>query len=154
MGCVQNVLQTFRRIDWRSAREITPEAEAFIAEHIEKMRAVFRYLRETRKLGPLEAYAKAQSAGHSAPGYGPFMDALFDEIDFRGAGVREHIILAAASYCFWLEDPELGDLENPWAPVMKLYQSGYTTSFDENEKDQTMTLLIGYRNDIKSYPLT
>jgi hypothetical protein len=154
MECTQEVLEKFRHIKWRSAAEISPEAEALIRDHIGKMRAVIEHLSETRQLSPTEAYAEAQSAGYSAPGYDSFMDALFREVDFRGAGTREHLILAAASYCFWSKDPELGKLENPWTPLVKLYEGGYTSSFEENQQEQTLTLLIGCRGAIKAYPLS
>ena len=154
MECPQAVLEKFQHIRWRSALDITAEAEALISEHITKMRAVLKHRSEDRRLGPIEAYAEAQSAGYSAPGYKEFMNALFQEVDFRGAGVREHLILAAASYCFWSQDPELGKLENPWSPLMKLYESGYTSSFEENPKEQTLTLLIGYQGGIRAYALT
>lgn len=154
MGCTEEVLNKFKRISWRSASEITPDAEALIRDHVAKMRAVLRHLRETRQLSSLDAYAEAQSAGYQTPGYRTFMDALFQDVEFQGAGVREHLILAAASYCFWSEDPELGKLENPWAPLLKLYEAGYTSSFEENPREQTLTLLIGYRGGIKAYPLS
>jgi hypothetical protein len=154
MGCTEEVINKFQHISWRSAAEITPEAEALIRDHIAKMRAVLEHLRAVRQLRSSEAYAEAQSAGYNAEGYDAFMDALFQEVEFRGAGVREPLILTAASYCFWSQDPELGSLENPWTPLMKLYEAGYTSSFEENEEKQTLTLKIGYQGGLKTYPLT
>jgi hypothetical protein len=153
MGCAQEVLETFKRIRWRSAREVTPEAETLIRDHITKMRLALKHLGETRQLSPTEAYAEAQSAGSQAAGYKAFMDRLFHDVEFQGAGVREPLILSAASYCFWSEDPELGKLENPWAPLLKLYEAGYTSSFEEDEQQKTLTLLIGHKGGVKPYPL-
>jgi|SRR5215469_16093935 len=154
MGCSDEIIQKLQQVTWRSVAEITPQAEAFIREHIAKMSAVLKQLNRTQHLGPIKAYARAQSAGHQAAGYDDFMDRLFDEVEFRGAGVREHIILAAAAYCFWSEDPDVCQLENPWAPVMKLYEAGYTSSFEENEREQSIKLLFGYKEGIKPYALT
>lgn len=153
MECTEEILQKFQNISWRSASEVTPEAESLIHDHITKMRTVLRHLSEVRQLGPSEAYAEAQSAGYQAPSYKEFMGDLFQRVDFRGAGIREPLILTAASYCFWSKDPELGKLQNPWTPLIKLYELGYTSSFEENEEKQTLTLVIGYRGEIKTYAL-
>jgi hypothetical protein len=51
------------------------------------------------------AYAQAQFAGHDAAVYGPLLHALFGQISFRGAVVREPLILTVASHCCWDQDP-------------------------------------------------
>ncbi len=153
MECTREVIEKFQRIRWRSAVEITDEAEALIKDHLSKMSVVLKFIETTRQVSPADAYAEAQSAGYNSEGYKAFMHELFTQVEFQGAGVREHIILAAAACCFWPDDPELYKLENPWIPLLKLYEAGYTSSFDENEKGKILTLLIGYQGNIKSYPL-
>lgn len=153
MKPLTEIVQQLNQIPWRSPISITPEAEALIQEHIAKMCSVINYLGSTRGLTANEAYAEAQSAGYAEPEYKTFMHTLFHDVQFRGAGVREHLILAIASYYFWEKDPELGTLENPWTPLIQLYKMGYTSSFDEDEQGQTLNLLIGYKDVVKSYKL-
>ena len=154
MSCTDEVLNSFRKIKWRSATVITPNAESLIRDHIVRMNAVLEHLEKTRHLSALEGYAEAQSAGHKVPGYRTCMDTLFREAEFRGAGVREPLILTACSYCFWSQDADLGHLPNPWAPLMTLYEMGYTSSFDEDEQQQKLRLLVGYQGGIQAYPMT
>jgi hypothetical protein len=146
-------VKSLNQIPWRQADTITPEAEMLVDEHIKKMQKVMGHLNVMESLKPTEAYAEAQSAGFDAPEYKTFMDLLFQMVEFRGAGVREHLILATASYYFWDTDTKIGHLENPWSPLMRLYKMGYTSSFEEDEQKQTIDVIIGYRGGLKSYKL-
>jgi hypothetical protein len=139
------------RIEWRKPAAITPEAEQLIQEHIRKMGTVINSLGETARLSPSQAYAAAQSAGHDAPGYDALLDTLFKEVTFRNAGVREALILSIAGAYTWDEDERLRHLENPWLPLLSLYEMGYTSSFEEGGDGQTIDLLIGYQGEVKSY---
>jgi hypothetical protein len=152
MEPLTEIVQQLNHIPWRLPTSITPQAEVLIQEHIAKMRSVINYLVSTRGLAVDEAYAEAQSAGYTEPEHKTFMNTLFHDVQFRGAGVREHLILAITSYYFWEKDSELGKLENPWEPLMQLYKIGYTSSFEE-EQGQTLNLLIGYQDVVKSYKL-
>lgn len=146
-------VRSLNEIAWNQAPEITPAAEALVREHVARMREVMEFLKAEKGLPPTEAYAEAQSAGYDAPGYDAFMDMLFDEVKFRGANFREHLILALASYFFWGEDRDVGHLNNPWEPMLELYRQGYTSSFEEDEAEQRMDVVLSYRDGIKSYRL-
>ena len=141
------------RIEWRTAPAVTPKAEELITEHIRRLRAVMRHLHDRRALKPAEAYDEALAAGNEAPGYEEVMDLLFNAVSFRGAGVREHLILVLASQYSWERDEEMGALENPWTPLLELYRLGYTSSFEEDEKEQTVDLLVGHQGGIDRYSI-
>lgn len=153
MEDMAKIINELNNIKWRTAITITPDAETLIQEHIMKMRIVIDYLGESKGLSPSDAYAEAQSAGYDTPGFGTFMEMLFKDVRFSGAGVREHLITVISSCYFWKYDNELSQLENPWVPLMKLYEMGYTSSFDENDQGTIITLLIGYKGAIKKYTL-
>jgi hypothetical protein len=146
-------VQSLNQISWNAAAAITPEAEFLIQEHLAKMQKVIKYLANTKGLKPIEAYAEAQSAGYDAAGYDTFMKMLFHEVKFSSAGPREPLILTICGYYFWDADHDLGHLENPWAPLMRLYEMGYTSSFDEDERSQTLDVIIDYHNGFKLYKL-
>ena len=150
---MKKIIKYLNEMNWRSAQEITDEAERLIRQHIQKMRNVIEYLAASQGLDPAEAYARTQSAGSDDTDYGKFMEMLFNEVSFRGAGVRENLIQDIASYYFWEADDELKGLENPWHPLIKLFELGYTSSFDENENGQSITVTIGYRHGKESYKL-
>jgi hypothetical protein len=153
METVPEIIQKLNGIPWRKAITITNEAEALVQEHIRRMRAVIDHLGKTEGFHPSDAYAKAQSAGYDAPEYPAFMDRLFRDVHFRGAGTREPLILTIAGHYFWSADRDLGQLENPWTPLMQLYEMGYTSSFDEDESLQSINILIGYQGGIQTYKL-
>lgn len=152
-GQMAEAVLSLNEIEWNQAPEITPAAETLVREHVARMRKVMEFLKAKKDLPPTDAYAEAQSAGYDAPGYDTFMDLLFDEVTFRGANYREHLILAVASYHFWADDHDLGHLSNPWEPMMELYRQGYTSSFEEDVAEQRMDVVLSYRDDIKLYRL-
>jgi hypothetical protein len=142
----------YNAIPWNSAKEITPEAEALVQEHISKMREVIEHLvKEGRPA--LDVYADAQSAGYDAEGYDDFLEMLFKRVNYRPAPAKEPLILTIVSHTFWKEDPDMGHLEDPWAPLVKLYEMGYTSSFDQDDEHEKLNVLIGYAGGERSYPL-
>jgi hypothetical protein len=146
-------IQALNQMPWGEAAEITPEAEALMQEHVRRMRKVIEHAGAAKGLPPTEAYGEAQSAGYDAPGYESFMHMLFNNVDFRGARYRRHLILGVASYYFWKDDRDYGCLENPWEPMFELYQKGYTSSFEEGSDEQTVDAILSYADEIKSYKL-
>jgi hypothetical protein len=81
------------------------------------------------------------------------MTMLFKRIDFRSAPAKEPLILTISSYYFWEKDHDMGHLDNPWAPLMKLYELGYTSTFDEDDLAGTLDVIIEYKEGTKVYPL-
>jgi hypothetical protein len=153
MEGLDQIAEKLNAIPWRTAAAINPEAEKLIHDHIAKMQAVLNHLAATGGLAAEAAYAKAQTAGSDEPGYDAFMHMLFRRVTFRNAVVREPLILTIASSYFWDKDRELNQLPNPWLPLLKLYEQGYTSSFEENDRSHTIDLLIGYKSGIERYRL-
>jgi hypothetical protein len=153
MENLDQIAEKLNAIPWRTAAAINPEAEKLIQDHIAKMQLVLNHLAATDGLTTEAAYAKAQTAGSDDPGYDAFMHMLFRRVTFRNAVVREPLILTIASSYFWDKDRELNQLPNPWLPLLKLYELGYTSSFEENESTHSINLLIGFGSGIKSYRL-
>lgn len=153
MEDLEQIAERLNAIPWRTVAVITAEAEELIQDHIAKMQEVIRQLAATHGLAPEKAYAKAQTAGSDAPEYTAFMHMLFRRVTFRNAVVREPLILTIASAYFWDMDPDLKSLPNPWAPLLKLYEMGYTSSFVEDPNTHSIDLLIGYKSGIQSYRL-
>jgi hypothetical protein len=147
-------VERLNRIEWRKPRTISPEAEALIQEHLRRIRQVIGFLIDTRGLTPSDAYAVAQAGGHDSGRYNTILDRLFEKVTFRGVGgVREALILTLASGWSWELDAELGRLENPWEPLVKLYELGYTSSFEEGADRNTMDLVVGLGEGEKLYSI-
>lgn len=140
-------------IPWHSAREVTPEAEVLVREHVARMRKVLTHLAATSGRSSLDAYSDAQSAGYAAEEYGPFLDMLFKRVDYGAAPAKEPLILTIASHYFWQRDPELGHLEDPWAPLLQLYEMGYTSTFEQDDEAETLDVVIEHSNGSQSYRL-
>ncbi|MDJ0694548.1 hypothetical protein [Mastigocoleus sp. MO_188.B34] len=140
-------------IPWASARQMTLEADALAQQHIALMRNVLEYRSRMSGCSLLEAYSDAQSAGNEAKGHLNFLRMLFKRINFRGVPAKEPLILTISSYYFWERDPEMGHLKNPWAPLMRLYELGYTSTFDEDEETSRLDVIIEYEEGSKVYPL-
>jgi hypothetical protein len=150
---MKEFVRALNQIPWEEAAELTPEAEALMEEHVRRMRQVVEHARAAKDLPPPEAYARAQSAGYDAPDYDAFMHMLFNEVDFRGARYRWHLILGVAAYYFWKDDRDYGRLENPWEPMFELYKRGYASTFDEDLDAQTVDVMLSYADEVKSYRL-
>ena len=146
--------ERWNRVEWLKPREISAQAEALIQEHVRRIQKVIHFLVTTRGLKPWEAYALAQSAGHSSPGYEALLATLFQNVEFRAVGgARESLILAIASAGAWELDPDLGNLDNPWEPIIQVYELGYTSSFEEGPEGETLDLIIHFKNSEKVYPI-
>ena len=145
------VVEWLNSIEWLRPEQISPQAEVLIADHLRKIRAIIREVMMKKGVNVIEAHGIAQTAGHNTPEGEALLDDLFSKVLFRGAGVRESLISTiAAAYC-WDFDPELRHLPNPWSPLVELYGMGYTTSGDDDPDGNGLTLLVGYKNGIKSY---
>jgi hypothetical protein len=142
------------RIEWRNPQTVSPEAETLIQDYLRRIRNVINFLVTTRGLNPSEAYAVAQAGGHASARYEALLKTLFTDVAFRGVGgVREALILTIASAWSWELDPELGKLENPWKPLVKVYELGYTSTFEEGPEAKTIDLVIGLRDGEKTYKI-
>jgi hypothetical protein len=153
MTDARQIEQHLNALPWNSAEAITPDAQPLIQEHLRKIRVVIAHLVRNQGRTPVDAYADAQSAGYQADGYEAFLQMLFKRVTYRSAPAKEPLILTIASHFFWKEDPDLGHLEDPWAPLFKLYAMGYTSTFDQDDERQTLTLIVGYRGGEAVYPL-
>ena len=146
----EQLVEWLNSIEWLRPEQIIPEAEALIADHLGKIRAVIEEMMTTG-VNAVEAHGFAQAAGHNTPEGDALLDDLFSKVLFRGAVVRESIICTiTAAYC-WDFDPELHHLPNPWLSIVELYGMGYTTSGDDDPDGNGLTLLVGYKNGIDSY---
>jgi hypothetical protein len=144
-------VESVSHIRWRTPEAVSPEAEGLIGEHIARMQEVVRVLQAKEGLTATAAYDRALSGGYQAPEYDELTRLLYERVDFRGAGVREHLVFVLASAYCWEQDPSLGAQANPWTPLVQLYRLGYTTSFEDDEEAQTVELLVGYRDGIARY---
>lgn len=140
-------------IPWASATTMSPEADELAHQHIAHMRRVLEERARITGGTLLKAYADAQSAGYQAEEYEDFLRMLFRDVDFRSAPAKEPLILTIASFYFWDQDPDLGHFENPWAPLMKLYEQGYTSTFNEDEDANTLDIVIEYQEGNSIYSL-
>jgi hypothetical protein len=147
----EQLVEWLNSIEWLRPEQISPEAEALIADHLRRIRAVINEVMVKKGVTAVEAHGVAQTAGHDTPEGEALLDDLFCKVVFRGAGVRESLIgTIAAAYC-WDLDPELRHLSNPWLPLVELYGMGYTTSGDDDPDGNGLALLVGYKNGIGSY---
>lgn len=145
--------ERLRRIDWYSATAVTAHAEELIAEHIRRMRAVFAHAEATEGKPPIEAYSDAQSAGYAADGHDELFDVVHDKLDFGDSPSKMPIVLTLVAHSCWQEDDELGQLANPWEPVVALFELGYTTTFEQDDDTETLDFVLEYPGHQKSYPL-
>jgi hypothetical protein len=147
MQLFPDLAERLNRIEWRNPQTVSPDAQLLIQDHLRRIRNVINFLVNTRGLKPSEAYAAAQAGGHASARYDALLKTLFADVAFRGVGgVREAIILTIASAGSWELDQELGRLENPWEPLVKLYELGYTSTFEEGPDGNTIDLVIGLRD--------
>ena len=141
-------------IRWCSASAITSEAESLIASHVARTRRVINHLQRTQGRPPLDAYADAQSAGYQADEYEAFLHMSFTRVNYRPARAKEPLALTIASYYFWQDDPDMGHLPNPWEPLMRLYEAGYTTTFEQDDAEGRLELVVEYdRGQQRNYPI-
>ena len=140
-------------IAWRTRAEITASARDRIARHIERTRAAVAFLVASQSMTPVSAYDRTLSGGFRSPGYDQLVDLLFERVTFRNAVVSEHLILVLAAHYFWERDDEFGHLANPWEPLFALYQEGYPTSVEIDDRAQTIDLFVGYRGGIEKLRL-
>jgi hypothetical protein len=147
----EHLVEWLNSIEWLSVEEISPEAEALIADHLTKIRAVIKDVMATQSVSVVDAHRFAQTAGHNSPEGNLLLDDLFKKVVFRGAGVRLALIgTIAAGYC-WRYDADLRHLPNPWLPLIDLYGMGYTTSGDDDPNGDGLSLLVGYKGGIRAY---
>ncbi len=152
MVATSELADRLNRIEWRRRQSVSPDAESLIQEHLRKIRCVIDVLISTRGLSPSDAYAVAQAGGHASANYEALLKTLFNDVGFSGVGsAREALILTIASARSWELDPELGKLENPWEPLVRLYELGYTSSFEEGPDGTTVDLIIGLKDGEKTY---
>jgi hypothetical protein len=149
-----DLAERLNRIEWRKPSAISPDADVLIQEHLRRIRHVINSLVTARGLNPCEAYAAAQSGGHASERYEMLLETLFKDVEFRGVGgMREALILTIASMWSWELDAELGKFENPWEPLAKLYELGYTSTFEEGPEGKTIDLIIGLKDGEKTYKI-
>ncbi len=146
--------ERLNRVEWLKPRAVSPEAEALIHEHLRRIRSVIHFLVATRRITPGDAYSIAQSGGHASPRYDELLKTLFKDVNFLGVGgVRESLILTIASSYSWELDADLGKFENPWEPLVKLYELGHTSTFEEGPEGKTIDLVIGLNDGEKPYKI-
>jgi hypothetical protein len=138
-----------RTIPWYSASSLTAQAESLAGEHVRRMRNVFEFLKPKNHS---DAYSDAQSAGYDAPNYGTFMQRLF-KLNYGSAPAKEPLILTLISDQFWSEDRDLCVLENPWEPLVQLYRLGFTSTYDEDEAKDQITVVLEYPGARKMFPV-
>jgi hypothetical protein len=152
---MKEIEERLNAIPWASATKMTPEAEALVEEHVVRIRRVIEHLVATKGRAPLDAYADAQSAGYMAQEYEPLLEMLFQRVNYGSAPAKEPLTLTIASHYFWDRDPDMGHLPDPWAPLLKLYEMGYTSTFDQDDEAETLSTVInlaGKRE--RSYPIS
>lgn len=140
-------------LPWGSAKAVTPHAEELVEEHLQRMRAVLDHLGRAKQMSPIDAYAETQSAGNAATGYDELFDVLYDRVDYRGASSKTPIVLSLASHFSWKDDPDLGHLVDPWEPILRLFELGYTTTFDQDDDAEALEVVLVYAGGTKRYPL-
>jgi len=138
-------------IQWRKPSSLSAIGEQLVQDFLQRIRHVIGAVTANQKLSPGEAFDFARTAGPHSKIHQELVANLFAKVAFRGAGVRETIIFPVVSYYSWDEDPQLSSYPNPWAPLMELYQLGYTTDFDVAPDWSEVTLLVGYDDVEKSY---
>jgi hypothetical protein len=148
---IDALIDRLNQVSWRQRSEITPAAEVLIHAHLEAIRIAISFLIETQHLTPVEAHGRAQSAGSDSPAYEDAVEKLFHNVSFRGADTYESIIASVGACYGWEFDLELIGLVNPWLPLIDLYLMGYTTSGEDSPDDQSVTLIIGYRDAEQHY---
>jgi hypothetical protein len=139
---VEEIVRKLNSFPWGEAESISERADELAREHVRRMKAVVSHAGSAHRMSPNKAYADSQSAGYDAPGYNDLIDALFDMDKLRGLPSREHIILSVAACYFWEDDSMLGGLENPWVPVLQLYEMGYQSSFEESERQKSLEVIF------------
>jgi len=137
---------------WRATTGLTPEAKALIDEHLSTLRAILPEIMKRRGDGLVDAYSFAVFAGNKAKG-----DALMDKLfgaTFRNAGVREPIMWAVLAAYNWKSNELVGDLPNPWGPVVKLLELGYPISSDDivdEDGTEHVDLCVGHKGGIETF---
>lgn len=134
-------------IEWKSKNEINRRAGYLIQDHIRKMRHVLKEIMRSQNISNVvEAHGFIQSAGHDTPEGERLIAELFSEVSFKNAEVRTGLIATiVACYC-WHLDPALKDIINPWIPLMDLFGMGYTVTPEDAPDGQTVSLVVGYKN--------
>ncbi len=111
------------------------------------MRQVIDHIMRVQHCNLADADYMAVTAGHNTPEGEALLDDLFGKVSFS-AGVRESLIATiTAAYC-WSLDADLNQLPNPWEPLVELYGTGYTTSYDDDADDNGTVLLVGFNGGI------
>jgi hypothetical protein len=152
MESIELFVQRLNRVRW-GKKTITPEAEALIQEFLHKVRPAIQHVCSTRGVSPAEAHGITITAGYGSPEYKYAIELLFKRGQFVGACARGSMILTiAAAYC-WDLDPELSAFPNPWLPVLKLYEAGYSTSGEDDPKGEWVQLWVGHRDGIAKYQI-
>jgi hypothetical protein len=140
-------------LPWHSAKGVTPVAEELVQQHIERMSAVLDHLVRTKKMSPIDAYSDAQSAGYAAAGHDELFHMLYHQVDYRGTPAKMPVVLSLVSHYFWKADPDLGHLEDPWEPILRLFELGYTTTFDQDDDAGALDVVLEYDGGTRNYPL-
>lgn len=149
----KNIVQTLNAIEWRKPTQVTPEAEALVEDFLKRSRFVISSLVKADSILPGEAFDVSRTAAPNSVINKVLTDTLFKNVTFRGAEVRETIILPIVSFFSWDEDPTLKGFENPWKPVMELYKQGYTTDFDVSPDWDHVSVTVGFDSSEKTYQI-
>jgi len=149
---IEHLVQRLDRVRWRS-KPLTREAKAFVEEHLNLVRPVVRHLRSTQDLDVVHAYGRTQFAGSESPEYDHANAVRFEVGHLVGSGVREAIIVNISSTYGWDHDPELAGFANPWLPILKLYELGYTTSVEDDPDGNWARLCVGHKGGIEPYDI-
>lgn len=154
MKLASDLTNRLNRIEWRNPKVVSSEAEALIQEHLRRIRSVLNFLISSRGLTPGEAYAVTQSGGHSSAPYEELLRTLFEDVAFQGVGgMRESLILTIASAYSWEQDADLRKFENPWEPLVRLYELGYTSTFEEGPEGTSIDLIVGLKEGEQTYTI-
>lgn len=146
-----DLIDTLNMIEWRKPTELSSTAEALIGDFLGRVRDVIKALVAAQGVLPGEAFDVIRTAGPDSTTHQQLIDDLFTKVNFRGAGVRETLILPIVSFFSWDEDPQLSQYPNPWSPLLDLYKMGYTSDFDVSTDWKEVSLIVGYDNAEQSY---
>jgi hypothetical protein len=152
MNDPKQIVEWVNRIRWCQHDVLSLEAERLVALHTDRIRPVVRHLMTATESAPAEAHGLALTPAHDTEEYGRLIDALFEDADLSGAGVREPLIMTIAANAVWRLDPDLATFANPWEPLVKLYSLGYPASYVDTPDHQHVQLRVGLRNGTCDFP--
>jgi hypothetical protein len=139
-----------KRIDWISALEPTQEAEALLREYACRVGVLAKYFQTIHGWTLLDTDTYIAGVGMQLPTSPQLIDALFEATE--GVQVKEHLVFNLHGYYFWDTDPELASFKNPYEPLFKLYEQGYTTAGGVADGGGSrLEMSLGSREGVREY---